>query len=745
MIQLLAFLTGAATMAYELVWSRWVMLSWGAGCGSFAFILSAMVGGLALGSELGGRLCDRTPRPLRFFAVVELAIAAAAAATSLLLRWGSGAGLGGWLPRSAYFILAATAIAAAAAAMGMALPALAASCGRSRDASGAATGRMYSWNVAGATAGTLATGFFSIAHWGLWLSAAAAAALSAATAGLAWAGPEPQPGLVPVEKTEARDAARTAAGPALLAAGASGFAVMGFEVLDTRFLVNGFWATPHALAVILACFLAGLALGARLCAARLEKAKMSVGQLGLCLLLAGGVTLACAPCLASVSALMAYSRGKGFSWEMRLAYEALVAAACLLPATTAMGLVFPACLALHGAGRRCGASFGRISFVNSLAGIAGACVCAFILLPLLGLRGAVVATASFEALCGAWLLARDPSWPASKAPLGWLGFCAVLACGLIWARPARLGSAPGEGSLVPMHAVGRESEFRVLCYHEGPVATTSVLEHAPDRRRDLVVDGFVTAGDSPAAGYMSLMGRLPMSLHPDPRRALVICFGTGATAKALAEWPQARLTVVDIDRNVLACAPCFDSQGVLSRAEVHVEDGRRFLGRQGPRFDVITQEPMPPYFAGTAALYSLEYYRLARRRLSPDGIMVQWLPLHLVSPLDARQIVATALAVFPETWVALAAADGTGLVVSSGRPLDLSKVKRAEQSLGVRFVLDPEGARRYAAGAAAVTDDLPSLEYAGLDRVRQVYGGEQGLHQHNISELVSAGAAAAAR
>jgi spermidine synthase len=513
---------------------------------------------------------------------------------------------------------------------------------------------------------------------------------------------------------------------------------MGFEVLDTRLLVNGFWATPHALALILACFLAGLALGARLCAARLAKAGIFPGELGLFLLFAGGSALAFAPSLGKVSALMAFSRGRGLSWELRLAYEALVAAACLLPATTVMGLVFPAALALHGQSRGPGASFGRVSFVSSIAGIAGACASAFLLLPFLGLRGSIAALASLEALCGAWILAGERSWPFFAPRLGWLGFGAILASGIVWARPARLGAPPGEGSLVPMYAVGRERDFRVLCYREGSVATTSVLEHSPDGRRDLVIDGFVTAGDSPAAGYMSLMGRLPMSLHPDPRRALVICFGTGATAKAAAEWPQAKVTVVDIDQNVLACAPCFGSQGLLNRAEVHVEDGRRFLGRRGPAFDVITQEPMPPYFAGTAALYSSQYYRLARRRLSPDGIMVQWLPLHLVSPLDARQIVATALAVFPETWVALAAADGTGLVVSSARPLDILKVRSAEERLGVRFILDPAGARRYAAGVLPVTDDLPSLEYSGLDRVRRNFGGEQGLHQFNIAELAAA-------
>jgi len=48
-------------------------------------------------------------------------------------------------------------------------------------------------------------------------------------------------------------------------------------------------------------------------------------------------------------------------------------------------------------------------------------------------------------------------------------------------------------------------------------------------------------------------------------------------------------------------------------------DGRAWLRRTRERYDVVTLEPMPPYFAGVNSLYSLEFYQLAAARMNPGG------------------------------------------------------------------------------------------------------------------------------
>ena len=152
------------------------------------------------------------------------------------------------------------------------------------------------------------------------------------------------------------------------------------------------------------------------------------------------------------------------------------------------------------------------------------------------------------------------------------------------------------------------------------------------------------------------MGSLPMLLHPDPERALVICFGTGQTANALRQENPEELDIVDLNRAVFDMAPFFDiNEDVLNdpRVSAIVMDGRAWLRRTDRLYDVITLEPMPPNFAGVNSLYSREFYEIMADRLRPNGVVAQWLPFHLVTVHHATSVVATFRAVFPDAvlWI----------------------------------------------------------------------------------------------
>jgi spermidine synthase len=157
-----------------------------------------------------------------------------------------------------------------------------------------------------------------------------------------------------------------------------------------------------------------------------------------------------------------------------------------------------------------------------------------------------------------------------------------------------------------------------------------------------------------------------MLLHPAPRRALVICFGTGQTANGVRREGVERLDIVDVSPAVLSMAPLFPSnERVLQAPGVRpiVMDGRAWLRRTSLRYDVVTLEPMSPRFAGTNALYSLEFYRLVAARLTPEGVAAQWLPIHLLSPFEAASIAATFQAVFGDASLWLDPVDHTGVLL----------------------------------------------------------------------------------
>jgi spermidine synthase len=258
---------------------------------------------------------------------------------------------------------------------------------------------------------------------------------------------------------------------------------------------------------------------------------------------------------------------------------------------------------------------------------------------------------------------------------------------------------------------------RPLFIAEGPDATVSVVQGGRSRR--LVIDGFEATGEWAAGNYMTWMGHLPALAAHRLGNALVICFGTGQTADAVRQHRPASLDIVDLSPAVFRAAPYFESNhGVLDDPIVHarVMDGRAFLRRAvGRSYDLITLEPMAPYFAGTNNLYSREFYALMRTRLSPGGVVAQWVPFHLLSPEDMAAVVATFHEAFPYTRLWIDPMGHTGILVGSDAPWALTKspvpLPYTDEVVAANMALDYRGVALLSEVGAAITDDNQRLAY----------------------------------
>ncbi|MBI3049062.1 MAG: fused MFS/spermidine synthase [Acidobacteria bacterium] len=78
-------LSGAITLAFEVVWTRALTLVLGSSTYAFATMLATYIGGLALGGVAGARLAPRLPRPIVSLAWVQLGTAAGALAALQLV------------------------------------------------------------------------------------------------------------------------------------------------------------------------------------------------------------------------------------------------------------------------------------------------------------------------------------------------------------------------------------------------------------------------------------------------------------------------------------------------------------------------------------------------------------------------------------------------------------------------------------------------------------------------------------
>jgi len=252
------------------------------------------------------------------------------------------------------------------------------------------------------------------------------------------------------------------------------------------------------------------------------------------------------------------------------------------------------------------------------------------------------------------------------------------------------------------------------------------------------MNGFSTATVSDSIGgsdYMQAMGLIPMILHPNPKKVMVICFGTGNTTGTVSLFPEVQIDGIEIDKNVLSLAHHFLkwNHNAQKKKNIHmnIQDGRTFTRWTQNKYDVITLEPMSPIQAGTVNLYSREFYQLAAARLNKDGLMMQWLPLHLVGPDDAKSILKTFQEVYPHTSIWNSFLTRIVLLVGSKEEIALDKIRFEElmrvpeiqnsaQQIGINtfldftdfFLTDANKVNSFMQNADLITDDRPLLEFS---------------------------------
>lgn len=208
------------------------------------------------------------------------------------------------------------------------------------------------------------------------------------------------------------------------------------------------------------------------------------------------------------------------------------------------------------------------------------------------------------------------------------------------------------GYMVP-GGIAATGEVRAL---KSNGAHTTYVVAAPDGDYLFFDRHPMSATGIPQTNYMRLMAHFPLLAQPAPRRALLICYGVGNTASAIAAHGTIEaLDVVELNEKVVETAPEFAdvtrSVHEDPRVRFIIDDGRSFLKLAGEPYDLITSEPPPPMQAGIYRLYTREYYEQALARLSPRGMMTQWIPAYQMPAAAVELAIRTFIDVFPNALI----------------------------------------------------------------------------------------------
>jgi spermidine synthase len=274
----------------------------------------------------------------------------------------------------------------------------------------------------------------------------------------------------------------------------------------------------------------------------------------------------------------------------------------------------------------------------------------------------------------------------------------------------------------------------VLYYAEGVQATVSSIK-VKGGSQAFITNGRIEASNQKEGIQCQYtLGHLPMLLNRNPKKIFVLGTGSGMTLGATSVHPGVEeIVLAEIEPKVLGVARTFSkyNHNVLDHPKLRIvsNDGRNYLMTTKEKFDVITADPIHPWFSGAGYLYTTEYFRLAAERLRPGGIVCQWLPIYELSVDDLKCVVRTFSENFRYTMLWLTRNDAE--LVGSNAPIvideaDLDKriaapgvvddlksvdMGSADDFLGY-FVMGTNGMRAFGAGGVLNTDDNLFLEFS---------------------------------
>lgn len=699
---LLFFGSGVSGLVYEVVWTRHLTYLFGATLFAVATVLSAFMGGMALGSYVFGKIADRTKNNLRSYGYLQTGIGIAALLLPLLLKILNPVYKFAYIQFEASFyimsllrfLLSFAALLIPTTLMGATLPVLSRFLVRRNETLGLRVGALYSVNTLGAVLGCFLTGFFFIAAFGVQGATFIAVAINIIVGIISLimaAGiqeryletDEIKIGEAPAvkkysekeaAKPEEHKQARKILYSVLISYGISGFIALSYQVAWSRALVFTFEImknTTYSFTAMLTVFLVGLAIGGAIMSAFIDKQRDPLRLYGLIQLIIG--------LSGAFSFLIIYYIGPGIEpfsfyneageiiWSKGvLNVFAKTGAAIFLP-TLLMGMAFPVATKICvDRIKSVGFGVGRIYSVNTLGAIIGAFAAGFVLIPVLGVAGTIYILAAGNLAIALWMFAINPLLNKNQRTV--LIASAIVVALVILIR-------------IPLNARFQDLSptEESLFYQEGPLATVSVVENS-FQYRTIYVDNVGVAGtDRILLTDQKSLAHVPLLLLEDPKSALTVGFGSGGASFSYTTYDSMEdIHCVEICKTVLDAAPDLlaSNNGILlpesridapmpkdksayqyiatpgyrtfdPRYKIIIDDVRSYLNFTGKKYDIIATDCTDLRYKSNANLYDLEYFQLCRDHLTDDGMVVVWMPLAGLSDEMFRLALRTFYRVFP--------------------------------------------------------------------------------------------------
>jgi spermidine synthase len=693
--------------------------------------------GLALGSFLLGRVADKIEYPIRLYGIMEIGVGLAglllitifpyldplylklhmifgtAGNTNILLKL---------LPAGVVLLIPTT-------LMGGTLPVIGKAFASEDHSAGSSLGLLYGVNTFGGVMGVISATFFLLGTAGAMVTLATVSTINIiiGLVSLLFFGKIVR--VAAIESTPAGSSSKSGRKKTgvswlekipLTVFLLAGFTALSLEVHWTRILAYVIGSHGYAFGIILAAFLCGIALGSTIVSRIADRLKRPLIWLGSTQLLIAGTAFVVSIIMFKIRGLTGWlTLQSGDSWRWFITVEMAIIFVLLLAPTFCMGAVFPLVMTVSiKTYKKFGQSVGDAYMLNTLGSILGAFFAGFVFIPYLGITHGLKLTIFISIFAAAILFLNIHRKPALKM---FVLILTALVGGMIFYSPL--------GHRLQHLRMGE----RVIFYDESSSATVTVREDEKGGRM-LSVNGLDEVPVDPASLLtFRVLAHLPMLLHPNPEKVMVLSLGGAITTGSVACHPLVQIDAIELCPPVVKAAGLFKrwNHGVLSdpRLQIILQDGRNHLLTTQKKYDVITADATHPWSADSWILYTREMYRLVHSRLTDQGVFCQWVPLHWMSMDDFKCVLRTMRTEFPH--LSLWYTGSYVVTVGSRKPLtpNLSDfVQRMQQktvhedlaSVGIDspasllglYLLADDGIDSFVGAGPLNTDDFAYLEHS---------------------------------
>ena len=649
-------LSGFAGLIYQSIWSHYLGLFLGHAAYAQALVLAIFMGGMAIGAAWIARAGQRWRNLIRGYAIIEAVIGvlgllfhtlftsvAAFSYDTLIPALGEP-----WTVNLARWLIAAALILPQTILLGMTFPLMSGGLIRRYSGSdGHTLGGLYFTNSIGAAIGALVAVFVLLPSIGLPGAMKVAGVLNFVVAGLAWwLAREPEPEAPHRDTSGESDSQKLAKNPllrvVLFSTALSGAASFAYEIIWIRMLSMAVGSTMHAFELMLASFIAGIALGGLWVRKHADNTDFPLRLAGWMQVFMGVAALGSLAVYANTFAwvgwLMEALAKTDAGYSVFNLGTAAIAIAIMLPAAFFAGTTLPlftVALLRAGQGER---SIGRVYAWNTLGSIVGVFAAIHLLIPSLGLKLALCIAALVDMAVGLVLLRMHAGNQREMIRFG-VG-AALVAVALIVAVRIPFDPMTVASGVFRHGRASLQDGSEVVFYRDGKTTSVAAVL-SPQGTLQIATNGKTDAAiqmqsEQPATldePTMVLAAALPLGMHSTPKNIGVIGFGSGLTTHALLADPRVRrVDTIEIEPAMVAGARAFGPRVERAytdpRSHIIIDDAKSYFSGQRSKYDIIISEPSNPWISGVGALFSKEFYEFVPRHLNEGGLFVQWVQLY---------------------------------------------------------------------------------------------------------------------